>query len=274
MSVAISRTRKNRVYYPAGGNVRSGRRKSSGFRDILGLVGLVFKISAALVVVVGFSIIILLGYREATTSSYLTLDKIEVSGNEQLTYKGVLDAAGVDLGDNLAGLNISDIRSKLVKNPWVNSAVVTRQFPNKLCLHLTERQACFWVKKESRLYYADKNGQAIAPVKPQSFVSLPFLSAKGEVPGLPRMVESFQSGGMPFSLQQIAWIGFTSADSVVFELRSRDLRVEMNTENWGLSASRLGRIWDDLQARGELNGAGYVCAGKNIAWVEFKKRTG
>jgi cell division protein FtsQ len=273
MSVAISRYKKSRVYSP-GGNVRSGRRKSSGFRDILSLVGLVFKISAALVVVVGFSIIILLGYREVTTSSYLTLEKIEVSGNEQLTYKDVLDAAGVDLGDNLAGLNISDIRSRMMKDPWVNSVIVTREFPDKLCLNLTERQACFWIKKDSRLYYADKNGEIIAPVKTQGFVSLPFLSPREDASGLSRMVKSFQRGDMPFSLQQIAWIGFTPANSVVFELRSRDLRVEMNTDNWNLSASRLGRIWDDLQARSELDGAGYVCAGKDIAWVEFKKRTG
>ncbi|MFP4168895.1 MAG: cell division protein FtsQ/DivIB [Desulfonatronovibrionaceae bacterium] len=271
MSVAVSRYRKNRAAFSTS-RPRSGSR--SRLADILGLIIAVLKIAAALVVVLGFSLLILFGYREVVTSSLLALKKIEITGNEHLRNQEVLAAAQVEPGDNLAGLNISDIKSRLKENPWVSSVIVTREFPDRLTLTLSERQACFWVKKGEKLFYADQNGETIAPVRARGFVSLPLLYSGGDSARLKEVVKSFQQGKMPFSLQQVAWARVTGSGSVIFGLRDREMQVEMDTENWPQSVGRLGRVWDDLEARGELGGTAYLGTVGDIAWVEFKKRTG
>jgi len=273
MSVAVSR-------YKRGGarsvlNTRTRGRKRSAWLGIPGLLLPGLKLMLALIIVVGFSILILFGYREITTSSYFMLKNIEVSGNNHLQYSQVLDAAGVQLKDNLMNLNISGIKSELKKNPWIGSVVVTREFPDKLSLQIAERQACFWVKKENRLYYADKTGKIIDSVIARGFISLPLAVGEFESAGLKmtELVSCFQDGRMPFSLQQVAWIDFLNAGNAVLAMRDRDLRIELDIESLPGSAQRLGRAWNDLLARNELNAARYLCATEGLVWVKFKKRT-
>ncbi|MGM0611008.1 MAG: cell division protein FtsQ/DivIB [Thermodesulfobacteriota bacterium] len=273
MSVAVSR-------YKRGGsrsvsNTRTRARKRSMCFALPGLLLPGVKFILALIIVVGFSILILFGYREITTSSYFMLKNIEVSGNNHLQYSQVLDAAGVQLKDNLMNLNISGIKSELKKNPWISSVVVTREFPDKLSLQIAERQACFWIKKENRLYYVDKSGKIIDSVIPQGFISLPLAIGDFDEAGLEmsELVSCFQNGRMPFSLQQLAWIDFLDAGTAVLAMRDKNLRVELDIENLPGSAQRLGLAWNDLLSRNELDEAGYLCATDGLVWVKFKKRT-
>ncbi len=272
MSIAVSR-RKNRVY-----SVRSRsepERVISGFKGVVGFVGLGLKIIVALVIIAGLSILILFGYREITTSSFFDLEKVRVQGNEQLQYSTVVDIAGISLGDNLLDLNISKIKSRLENNPWVTSVIVSRELPARLSLNLKEKRAWFWVRRQGRLYYADKNGQKIAPVHTRNFISLPLLAEVGETElDLEKMVSLFKGGEMPFSLQQVAWVRATGRRSVLFGFRDRDLRVEMDASAWRKSVNRLSRVWNDLQARGELVAARYLCSAEGLVWVKYKERTG
>ncbi len=91
-------------------------------------------------------------------SVFFRVSGIEVEGNAIYTPEEIIEASGIEEGDNLFFINrfsaISRIFSKL---PYVEKAVINRTLPNKLVIVVSESKAIACVAAEDGTWAIDKS---------------------------------------------------------------------------------------------------------------------
>jgi len=218
------------------------------------LKGLMFFLASVLVLgVLGTGLIY--SYRLITTTPALGLTEISVSGNQRLAYGQVLEIAGLRLGQNSLGVNVTRVEAALSQNPWVEFVTVRRELPDKLFITLVERQPSFWVRQDGQLYFADGEGKIITQLSPGDSASLPLLEVAPELGDrhevVSAMVARMNRQALPFALGQMAWVKFTAAGQVELYLDALKIRVRAELNDWETHFDRIETVWRDLRLRGE-----------------------
>ncbi|WP_462324642.1 cell division protein FtsQ/DivIB [Desulfoplanes sp.] len=254
MSVT-ARTGKTRRTAPRKSNAYRSGTKLPFFKRLVSAVGQGFYWGCALVLVACASLIILYGYRYVTVQPFFALDGVTISGNSHRKDAALMDRSQVRLGENIFEVPIADIQRRLQEDPWVAGVSVRRILPDRLEIQVTERQACFWVVHQGTLYYADKAGRTIAPVGPESFISLPVLdrsNANQENAGvLERAVAVLDTKSLPFGFSSIDTLDVSTAGVLDFYLDSPRLKVRIGVDDLENNCKRLTLAWEDLRKREE-----------------------
>ncbi len=99
-----------------------------------------FKTLALIGLVMGMSLVFILGYDFLTQCSYFRAESITVSGLQRLSTKGVLEQAKIKRGANILALNLPLTRKRLLAHPWINDAEVSRKLPDRIHIKITEHQ--------------------------------------------------------------------------------------------------------------------------------------
>ena len=98
-------------------------------------------------------------------SVFFRVSTIEVEGNSLYTAEEIIEASGIEQGDNLFFINrftaISRIFSKL---PYVEKAVINRSLPNRLVIVVTESQAIACVAAEDGTWAIDRGCKLLSKV--------------------------------------------------------------------------------------------------------------
>lgn len=77
----------------------------------------------------------------AFASFAMKVNAIEVTGSERYSDKSVLTAAGIDTGDSMLLINLRAMEHKIEsKLPYIEDAVITRVWPDKVSIALTDAQ--------------------------------------------------------------------------------------------------------------------------------------
>ncbi|GAB7079816.1 cell division protein FtsQ/DivIB [Megalodesulfovibrio paquesii] len=214
----------------------------------------------------------LLLYRYVTSHEYFTLREIEVSGNRRLTSSEVMQAGGVHLGLNTLDLAMHDVRGKLLGNPWIESATVTRELPATFRLTIVEREPRWWVQQDEGIFYADEQGRIIAPVEPRGFTSLPLIRLEDTDPSmltvLNRLRQMAESKKMPFTMQAVGWVRLSAGGGVEMHLEPQDITVAMESHDLLSQVARLKAVWGDLTQRNELERVTAIRLAGEKLWVE------
>lgn len=110
-----------------GAKLRS--RIGAGLRVLLGLA-----------VLLGGSAAFILAYDCFTQSDQFTASRIEVLGNQQLSRQRVLEIAGIGGDVNILAVNLAAARKRLLAEPWIAEATVSRKIPSGLVLRIREER--------------------------------------------------------------------------------------------------------------------------------------
>ena len=98
-------------------------------------------------------------------SVFFRVSGIEVEGNALYTAEDIIEAAGIEEGDNLFFINrfsaISRIFSKL---PYVEKAVINRSLPNKLVIVVSESKAIACIAAEDGTWAIDRSCKLLSKV--------------------------------------------------------------------------------------------------------------
>lgn len=233
---------------------------------------------AALLVLGSLGAALIYGYRFVTTTPALGLTEITVSGNMRLAYGQVLEIAGLRLGQNSLGVNVSRVEASLSRNPWVEFVTVRRELPDKLFITMVERQPSFWVRQDGALYFADAKGAPITQLSPGDSASLPLLEIAPELADqhkvLEAMVARMNQQNLPFALGQMAWVKFTDSGQVELYLDALRIRVRAEVSDWETHFSRIETVWRDLKLRGETGQVAAIEASGGKVWVEKRQKRG
>ncbi len=238
-----------------------------GLRWVVGIL-------VGMAVLGGVSFAILWGYRWVTGHELFQIQQLEVRGTQRLSPMEVAALGGVQVGASVLDLNIAEVRARIIANPWVREASVTRILPDRLIIEIAERRPVFLVPREGTFFYADAEGQPIAPVTPERFVSLPVLEKDGAVgvsQGLRQVLAAMERNELPFGMHQVAWIRQDSVEQYSFLLGRPRVLVQLDGRNVTTMVESLGRLWQDLEQRRELEKVASVFVMPGRAWITFRK---
>ena len=112
-------------------------------------------------------------------SSYLSLRTADVVGTQHLTKSEVLAAADLPLGDALARVDTAAIARRVGALAYVRSADVTREWPDKVRISVTERTAVAVVDLGSSLRGLDAEGVVFSTYK-KAPPGLPVVQVTGD----------------------------------------------------------------------------------------------
>lgn len=235
--------------------------------------GFMFFLASVLVLgVLGTGLIY--SYRLITTTPALGLTEISISGNQRLAYGQVLEIAGLRLGQNSLGVNVTRVEAALSQNPWVEFVTVRRELPDKLFITLVERQPSFWVRQDGKLYFADGEGKIITQLSPGDSASLPLLEVAPELGDrremVAAMVARMNRQALPFALGQMAWVKFTEVGQVELYLDALRIRVRAELVDWETHFNRIETVWRDLKLRGETGKVAAIEASGGKISVEMR----
>jgi len=110
-----------------------------------------------------------------STSEYLSLKKIEITGISRLKAKEIERSMGVNRGVNLLVLDLDLLEKRILANPWVKGVSVKREWPDTLNVHLKEHVPVAVADIGDR-YLIDKDGNLFAKVKKEEKWDLPVIT--------------------------------------------------------------------------------------------------
>lgn len=90
-------------------------------------------------------------------TSTFTLEALEVQGLNMLRGRDILEASGLDVGDNIFAVDLADVAVQVEHLPWVEKVLIERKPPDRLVISVVERQRLAWVEL-GEIYGVDKEG--------------------------------------------------------------------------------------------------------------------
>jgi POTRA domain-containing FtsQ-type protein len=99
-------------------------------------------------------------YANVMASERLKVEHVDVRGSRFLSEGEVRELLGPAVGENILGLDIQSLKSRLRASPWVADATVVRTLPDTLRVDIRERQPLALAEME-RLYLMDASGTLI-----------------------------------------------------------------------------------------------------------------
>ncbi len=90
--------------------------------------------------VVLFAVLSILTYDVFTQSPYFEASAIEIEGTRRLSDQDILKQAELDLGVNILSVSLKTVQDSLVGHPWIATARVGRNLPDRLTITITERE--------------------------------------------------------------------------------------------------------------------------------------
>jgi len=144
---------------------RSGAIRGEIFRTlaIVGLAGLL-------------AFVMVYAYNFALCADYFQLKHVTVRGCKRISEEEIKDLAGISLPLNILTANLEKMERAIEENPWVRNASVGREFPDRLVIEVTERDAVALLKKGSDLYVVDRDGVVFKKFEAVDSADVPVLT--------------------------------------------------------------------------------------------------
>lgn len=128
-----------------------------------------------------------LTYAWLTQTPVFRAQFIMVSGNHAVSHGEVLETAGIQNGANIFGVNLDVARTRLTAHPWIDTASIIREFPNRILIRVTEHKPV--AIAEIGLPYLINSRGEIFDKSTAAFAALPVFRglSRGSLPlaGLP-----------------------------------------------------------------------------------------
>ena len=105
----------------------------------------------------------------------LVVDEVLVNGRQNTSKASLLEALNVKLGEPILGLDLDVIQSRVVALPWVKTAHIQRQLPDKVIINIQERRPTGRWQKNGRLTLIDEDGVTIRKLSGDLFQHLPII---------------------------------------------------------------------------------------------------
>lgn len=144
---------------------RSGTIRGEIFRTlvIVGLAGLL-------------AFLMVYAYNFALCADYFQLKHTTVRGCKRISEEEIKTLAGISSPLNILTANLEKMERGIEENPWVRSASVGREFPDRFVIEVTERSPAALLKKGNDLYIVDRDGVVFKKFEADDSADVPVLT--------------------------------------------------------------------------------------------------
>lgn len=122
------------------------------------------------------ALLLLFCWQVVQASWFFNLEIVEIIGAETLSARQVEELAGVWRGAQLLKLDLKEITRRIVADPRITGAVVTRHLPNKLRIKVDENIGLAVIPYCDGFVEIDRSGIVVSIVKNFSRVNLPIIT--------------------------------------------------------------------------------------------------
>ena len=112
-------------------------------------------------------------------STGLAVARIDLSGRQRTGMSEVTNALGFELGEPMLRLDLDAVKASLEEIPTVKSAAVERKFPDRVIVHLNEREPVAVWQYKGELKLIDELGAVMSDLNLHQYKDLPQLVGKG-----------------------------------------------------------------------------------------------
>ena len=116
---------------------------------------------------------------------FFRVNSVEVSGNVRYTADEIIEASGIEMGDNLVALSRSRVSAAIcTKLPYVENVSIKKVLPDRLVLRVTERVAAASVESAEGRWLISAQGKLLEKDNGTTkSVAISGLTAIGPYPG-------------------------------------------------------------------------------------------
>lgn len=144
------------------------------------------RLGLGLALVVGTSVSVAYSVRHyALTSPRFSIQEVNLLGGKRVAPQQAQDQAGVVVGSNIFALDTALAERKLLENPWISEARVTRDLPRALRVEIKEREPAALAVFAERLYLVTADGEPFKELSPGDPADFPLITG-ASVDGLSR----------------------------------------------------------------------------------------
>ena len=221
--------------------------------------------SIIVMILVGLSITLLVGYLVALSTPFFRLEDVNFQGNKQVSQVELLQKGGLEDKLNVLSLNLSDVKKKMEAIPWVKSVQLRRELPNKLLVAVQERQPLSLVLVDGGLYFLDREGLAFKKVERREGFTLPVLTGlqKGDWQEngylAPKVLQEISTlttllaqGGDPLYPDKLSEIHYDPECGYSLYTLDYGIRITLGRDDFKTKTARLEKVWLSLQKRPDL----------------------
>lgn len=97
----------------------------------------------------------------------MSVEKIEVTGNEHVLREEIINHAGIHVGDNIMLVDLVEARDEIMKEAWVSKVSVERVMPDTIKIHVTEERPQAVFVEDNHRYLINFEGKIIEEVLDQ-----------------------------------------------------------------------------------------------------------
>lgn len=115
------------------------------------------------------------GALQLTADAGLRVDDVLVVGREQTNPGALLEKVGVERGMPILGIDLADMRDRVVSLPWVKEARIERRLPDTLHVTLVERRPLALWQRGRDFTLVDQDGVTIDNQDVRQFHNLPIV---------------------------------------------------------------------------------------------------
>lgn len=115
------------------------------------------------------------GVLQLTADAGLAIDDVLVSGRENTNPAALLEQVGVQRGTPILGVDLAEMRTRVIDLPWVKDARIERRLPDTLHVTLVERHPLALWQHGRDFTLVDQDGVAIEGQDIRKFHGLPIV---------------------------------------------------------------------------------------------------
>lgn len=109
-------------------------------------------------------------------SSLLNVTNINIAGNKFVPSNKIVEACNVSRESNLLSIPTTEIRDRLLKNPWIQDVKVIRAIPHTLQVNIVERKPVALLSHTNKFYVIDENKFVIAELATTEGADVPIIT--------------------------------------------------------------------------------------------------
>jgi cell division protein FtsQ len=135
------------------------------------------KLASGLVIVAGAALAVAFCiHRYALNSPRFSIQAIELSGGDRVGLDELKKLGGFDMGTNLFALDTERAARRLLENPWIEQAKLTRKLPSVLKVELVTREAAALAAIADKLYLVTRSGEPFKELEGPDPRDLPLIT--------------------------------------------------------------------------------------------------
>jgi cell division protein FtsQ len=192
------------------------------------------------------------------TAKAFATSEIQIAGTSRLSQADVSSAAGLALGKNVFEVSPEQARARLIAQPWIADASVTRRLPGSYRIEIREHQPAALLKLEA-LYLVSEEASVLKRLEPGDPVDLPVITGvdpaqfRSDLPfrtallvNAVALLHDYRDAGL-WRREPIAEIHAESDEAFALYLGEDAMSVRLGARPYRKKLQRLRRILDELR---------------------------